>query len=137
MNGRMPLSAIAGSCFVRRTPRASKDCNKLFPLIRDRMILRRHVLKLAYWPESLDLEWEWIKAVRELQIGELRIDEVIGGRDNLRVIFFCGGGDFMIANRPVIWLLTVYPKKRDEFTKAEITAFKTMRHVLIERYYRR
>ena len=59
--------------------------------------MKEDALKLRFWPEHepeddngelLDLDWSWIKALRGLHVGELRIHDTIGGCDNLRVIFF-------------------------------------------------
>lgn len=50
-------------------------------------ILRRHALKLALWPDGADADWDWIKSLETLHIGEFQIDEDIAGNNNVRVIF--------------------------------------------------
>ena len=88
---RMPLE---GSYRVRVFRPAWHDATKWFPRTRDRIEVRSHALKLRFWPEKnpsddsgklLDLDWCWIQAVRKHNIGELRIDDVIGGHDNIRI----------------------------------------------------
>jgi hypothetical protein len=107
------------------------------------MEIRRHALKLAFWPKSatgprgqvLDLDWEWVKGMPNNigDIGELRIDDVIGGYRNLRIIFFkCdhkGRGPM-----PIIWVLDVFAKKSNEFTKADLTRFKLLRKWALDQF---
>ena len=93
---------------------------------------RRHALKLAFWPSGepgdggqiMDLDWEWIKAMRGLKVGELRISDVIGGHNNLRVIFHVT--DVRLANEPMprIWILSVLQKKAMAFTSRDIKTFR-------------
>src|SRR3972149_8135251 len=94
-------------------------CKPAFPAARrllrsqgDWMELREHALKLRYWPDGkvasrvIDLDWDWVRACEGLRIGELRIDDVIGGQDNLRIIFF-KGDDKVRDPLPIIWILHV------------------------------
>lgn len=102
--------------------------------------LRRQAFKLAYWPDgdlpaATDLDWDWIKGLEKLRIGELRIDEPINAHENVRVIFFK-------ANRTLdgealcrIWLLAVFAKKRQDFGKGQLQAFKGSRTILVQREY--
>ena len=102
--------------------------------------LRKHAYKLAYWPDAdaepeTDLDWGWIKGFERLRIGEMRIDETINGRRNIRVIFFkcnvvCGSEPL-----PRIWLLDVFPKKRQDFGKGQLAAWKGARTIIIDRHY--
>jgi hypothetical protein len=112
--------------------------------VRDYFELREQALKLRFWPDHeyafssghvLDLDWCWIKALPKLNIGELRIDDVIGGHDNLRVIFFVGDEDVK-APLPMIWILAVLQKKRQDFTTANIENFRSRRTLVVERFYR-
>lgn len=63
---------LAGSQHVRILREALKAGHRLFPRTRDRMEVRRHLLKLRYWPERwprdesgmvLDLDWEKVRAL--------------------------------------------------------------------------
>ena len=117
----------------------------------DRAELRRQVLKLRFWGADgelqddglvVDLNWSWVQAIRELRIGELRIDEKIGGNDNLRVITWHPqqptppSWEYSFGNVSHIWVLSVFQKKRDDFTSANIANFKASRLTVIERFYR-
>jgi hypothetical protein len=88
---------------------------------------------LATKGQILDLDWSWIKALKGRGIGELRINDTIGGCDNLRVIFFDPG----IATEPLptLWILSVFQKKRDDFTKAQIINFRNRSLLILQRFY--
>lgn len=133
---------LTGYRHVRVGRWALQEARKLFPNAKDRAILRRHALKLRFWPKSFsdheaglleDLNWSWIKALREERIGELRIDDTIGGQDNLRVLFF----DPHIPKEPLpeLWVLAVFQKKRDDFSQSQLTVAKTRRNLILERFY--
>lgn len=102
--------------------------------------LRKLTLKLMWWPHGDgecigDIDWDWIKTLDNRRIGELRIDEVINGHENLRVIFFK-------ANQPLpgepmsrIWLLDVFPKKRQDFSTIQLGVWKAHRELILQRNY--
>jgi hypothetical protein len=98
------------------------------------MEVRRHALKLRFWPDWLssdrgvvmELDWEWVKGLKVRDVGELRVGGVIGGHDNLRIIFHVGGSRSEDA-LPIIWILRVFQKKRDDFTSGELAAFRLAR----------
>jgi hypothetical protein len=134
---------VEGNRLVRLIHPAHKDCDRLLKSNRDHKIMRRHALKLRYWPEAhpkgpdgqlLDLDWSWVRACQGLRIGELRIHESLGGFDNWRVIFFEGP-----KPKPKevhrLWILQVMKKKRNEFTAADLSTFRLRRQLVIERYY--
>jgi hypothetical protein len=132
---------LTGSYHVRALRPAFHDAHKWLPKSKDRAELRRHSLKLRFWPEKspkdergqlLDLDWSWIKALGGYRIGELRVHDTIGGCDNLRVIFFDPDNK---KPHPTIWVLAVFQKKRDDFTKAQLDNFKLRRQLVIERFY--
>jgi hypothetical protein len=130
------VSELFGHYYVKPTAsacvRAWKVCNQS---ARDYFLIRSHALKLAYWPDEADLDWDWIKSLEAKRVGELRIDEVIAQQNNLRVIFFKANkllpGDPMLR----IWTLTVFQKKRQDFSGKEIAAFRVMRDLVVARYY--
>ena len=108
------------------------------------MEVRENALKLRYFPNKhptdesgqvLDLNWSWIASLRGPKIGELRIDDSIGGNDNLRIIFY-QGDQAVRSPLPMIWILDVMQKKRDYFTVNELRIFKARRILVIERFYR-
>lgn len=139
----MAESGLTGSRRVRAIRPAFDDVGRLCKRTRDRIAIRRHALKLRYWPEKhptdesgkvLDLNWSWVRALRELNIGELRLDDTIGGHDNLRVIFF--EGDKAVREPlPMVWVLQVMQKKRDDFTKHNLDTFKARRTLVMQRFY--
>ena len=56
------------------------------------------------------------------------------GNDNLRVIFFVG--DRKVREPlPMIWILAVMQKKRNDFTANEIQIFKAQRLLVQQRFY--
>src|SRR4051812_25927843 len=119
----MAESALSGRRRVRAIRPAFDDVARLCGRTRDRIEIRRHALKLRYWPEKhptddagrvLDLNWSWIQALKGLNVGELRIEDNIGGNDNLRIIFYEGGSSVR-APLPLIWVLRVMQKKRNDF----------------------
>lgn len=134
---------LTGSHYVRVHRPAFAEAARLFPKARDFFELQRHALKLRFWPATnpvdergqlLDMDWEWIKAMKGLNVGELRIDDHIGGLDNLRIVFFVG--DSRVRNPlPMIWILSVLQKKRQDFTTNNITTFKARRKLVIARHY--
>ena len=105
---------------------------------------RRHraeLLKLRFWPgcdssdsggQLLDLDWSWIRSLPGHRIGELRIHDTIGNCDNLRVIFFVPP---FVTNPPMVWILSVFQKKRDDFTTAQTANFDMRSKIVLERFY--
>ncbi len=133
---------LTGTHWVRAGRWALQDAHKWLPKKKDFAALRRHALKLRFWPnhhpenddgQLLDLNWSWIRALPGKRIGELRIDDTIGGCDNLRVIFFVPREE---TEPPMLWVLAAFQKKRDDFSKAQIQTFKGRRELILERFYR-
>jgi hypothetical protein len=123
---------------------AFDEVRKLCNRVRDGMTVRRHLLKLRYWPENhplddsgtiLDLDWSWIRGLPGLHVGELRIHETISGNDNLRAAFFVGDRNVR-EPLPMIWILAVMQKKRDDFTTHQLAIFRARRLLVLERFYR-
>ena len=133
--------ALTGNFLVRAIRPAFHDAHSLFKSSRERAILRRHSLKLRFWPEKnhmdddgtlMDLDWSWVNACKPKRIGELRIHDKIGDCDNLRVIFF----DPEIREPlPTLWVLSVMQKKRNKFTDKNVATFKLRRQIVLERFY--
>jgi hypothetical protein len=137
-------SRLTGNFRVRGLRPAFLAVRRLLPKTADKAELRSQALKLRYWPQKkptaesgqlLDLDWDWIKALKGLSIGELRIDDRIGGLDNLRIIFFVGDKKLR-SPLPLIWSLHVMQKKRMEFTAADLATFKARRLLVMEWFYR-
>lgn len=138
-----PGADLTGRFRVRVFRPAWHEARKWCPRSRDTVELRSHALKLRFWPspkpeeqtgQVLDLNWEWIRSLKGLGIGELRIDDTIGGCDNLRILFYRGDPDIGVP-LPVIWVIGVFQKKRDDFTKAQIAVMRARRLIVIERFY--
>lgn len=136
---QLPLP-LTGRFLVRVIRPALHDAHRILPKKRDRAILRRHALKLRFWPAPLeqeagwvlDINWSWIKSLRSKQIGELRIDDRIGDCDNLRLAFYVPKFQSEI---PMIWIFAAIQKKRDDFSKANIDTFEARRTIVNERFY--
>lgn len=132
---------LTGNFHVRALRSAFQDARHWLPRTSDRMELRRHALKLRFWPEKhpvdaagvlQDLDWCWIAALRGQHVGELRINDTIGGHKNLRVIFF----DPQVREPlPILWLISVFQKKRNDFTSAQISGFELRRDLVLARFY--
>lgn len=142
------MNGLSGSYRVRVFGAALREARKTWPRVKDRMRVRRHALKLRYWPEVsprdeqgtlLDLDWCWIRALKGSRVGELRVHDAIGGCDNIRIIFFVP--DNKVAKvpdkgLPVIWVLAAIQKKRNEFTEANLKVFRFRRTLVLERFYK-
>lgn len=130
------MSELFGSYYVKPSPMA---CVRAWKLVNGKMQeyqkIRSHALKLAYWPDQADIDWDWIKSLEAKRVGELRIDEVIAQHNNLRVIFFKANKPLPGEPMPRIWTLTVFQKKRDDFSGKEIAGFRAMRDVIVSRWY--
>lgn len=136
---------LTGTHRVRVFRPAFGDAHRWFPKASDRAELRSHSLKLRYWPEKnklsddgqlCDLDWCWVQACKGLDIGELRIDDTIGGHDNIRILFYRGDPGIK-KPLPIIWILYVLQKKNNAFTKQQIEVMKSRRILVIERFYKR
>lgn len=141
------MSGLFGDYFVVPTATAIVRAWELAgDHVRHYQVLRRHALKLAYWPASapsaIDLDWDWVKGLD--RVGELRIDEPIAGHRNVRVIFF--KANLVLANDPIgpagermqrIWLLTVFAKKTQGFSARELKAWNAMKELIRFRHYGR
>lgn len=143
-NQPAPSHGLTGTHRVRVVRPAFREAARLFPRVQDWFEIKAHALKLRYWPappgtlvhgKVLDLDCEWIKALKGLQVGELRIDDEIAGHRNLRLIFFVGD-PAVRKPLPLIWILAVLNKKRQEFTSEEIDVFRGRRTLVEQRYYR-
>lgn len=137
-------SNLTGCRLVRALRPAFHDARHWLPRTKDRAELRRHSLKLRFWPsrapvadngELLDLDWSWIKSLPGKRVGELRIADTIGGCDNLRVIFF--DPDIPSEPMPMVWVLAVLQKKQNDFSSMQIKNFKLRRTLVLERFYNR
>jgi hypothetical protein len=135
--------SLSGNFFVRAFRPAFDDVHRLFNRTRDKIEVRRHALKLRYWPESLttessgqviDLDWSWIRSLDGLKVGELRVHDTIGGQDNLRIIFFVGPPSDRLPMR-CIWILAVIQKGRQDFSTNQIRIFKGRRSIVCKRFY--
>lgn len=132
-----------GSYFVKPTGTAISKAWKLCDgRMRPYQILRRHAQKLAYWPTGTDngeagadLDWDWIKSLERKRVGELRVDEPVNGHVNLRIIFFKANHALPGESMNRIWILTVYPKKNQQFSSKELRAFEAMRDIIVGRHY--
>ncbi len=135
---------LTGDFLVRVFRPAFDDVRSLFHRRRDNIEVRRHALKLRYWPQSnatelsekiIDLDWSWIRSLPNLKVGELRVHDTIGGQDNLRIIFFVGPPSERMPKR-CIWILAVIQKGRDDFSSGQIAIFKGRRKLVCERFYK-
>lgn len=139
--------ALTGTHLVRVLRSALQKAKRTWPAVGDRMEVRRQTLKLRFWgerhpgsvtPGVLDLTYEAIKAMPGSGVYELRLDDEIGGKQNIRVIFFEPPGSWRCQYEmplPVLWVLEAMPKKRNEWTKFDLDRFRAARAVVRERFY--
>jgi hypothetical protein len=140
--------AVTGSNFVRFTRHGLQSIRSYWSRIGDRFEARRQAKKLKYWDERhnhdpgmlFDHSYESIKALSGLGIYEMRLDDDIGGQSNIRVVFLDPPKDWTPAKgegRPlrVIWVLEIMPKRRDDWTKNDLTRFKGARLLIEQRFY--
>lgn len=132
---------LTGDYHVRVIRPAFHDAHRYLPRMRDRAEVRRHALKLRFWPggccgdeegQVLDLDWSWIRSLPRQGVGELRIHDTIGNCDNLRVVFFNAR---IQKPLPTLWVIGVLQKKRDDFTRGQIDVFRLRRQIVLERFY--
>lgn len=138
-----PESHLTGHYFVRTLRSAFREADRLLPRRRDRALVWRYARGLRYWPahhpqeESgrvIDLDWSIVRGLEHQKIYELRINETIGGFDNLRVIFHVGPGSDRFP-LTCIWLLAILQKKRNDFSVHQINAFHDLRTLVHKRFY--
>lgn len=136
---------LRGTYHVRPSEAARHTARKLFPRMRDLMEVRRHALKLSHWPDAppgaeggqaLDLDWEWVKGLPKnvRDVGELRIDDEIGGFNNLRIIFYKAGPPPGWPKN-MMWILDVFQKKRQDFSAGDLARFRLLQKGVIDCYY--
>jgi len=134
---------LTGSFRVRALRPALGEVFRLCDRWSENAEIRRHALKLRYWPENypedesgtiVDLNWSWIRSMPGMRVGELRVDDVVAGNDNLRIIFYVGDTDTLEPLR-MIWILRVMQKRRQDFSRHDISIFKARRTLVMERFY--
>lgn len=141
-------SQLFGDYYVVPTCSALSQALTLFKRSRRQYnLLRRQTVKLAFWPDKADIDWDWIRGLESSRIGELRISDTIGGFNNLRVIFFKANAT--IAGDPTktigdslekvtmqrIWILSVFQKKTQGFSNHLLKAWKGARTIIVKRNY--
>lgn len=139
--------AQEGHFHVRVFHPAWADSNRLFRTAKSCFEAKEHALKLRYWPSHspttssgtvIDLNWCWVKSMAGMNVGELRIDDVIGGHDNLRFFFYVGDKEKVDFNsqKPIIWIIRAMQKKSDDLSKHDISTLKSRRLLVNERFYK-
>ena len=142
--------AVTGVNFVRFTRHGLQAIRAYWAKTGDRFEVRRQALKLRFWDERhlhlpgmlFDHTYESIKGLPRLGIYELRLDDEIGGQSNIRVVFFDPPPDWQPVvgeTRPlrVIWVLEALPKRRNDWTRNDITRFRASRLLIQKRFYGR
>jgi hypothetical protein len=121
-----------------------KEAFDLFPHYGDYQEVRSHALKLAHWPggetetgQVCDLDWEEITGMRAPKACELRIDDVIGGHNNLRVIFFVPKPAVVLPGDvlPRLWTIGVMQKKTQRFSNNDLATFAARVMLIRKRKY--
>lgn len=128
-------SGLFGSYYVTPTGAALAAAWKLCNgSMREYQKLRQHALKLAFFPNGCG-DWDWIQSLHGKGVGEVRIEERIAGKTNVRIIFFKTSTILAGEPLPRIWTLTAFAKKTQHFSKAEVKAFRSMRELIVLRRY--
>jgi hypothetical protein len=139
-----PVS-LFGDYHVTPTHTALKEAENLFPRFRDYQELRRHALKLAFWPKGpvgsggtvVDLDWDEIKGMSGPRACELRIADIIGGFNNLRLIFYTFEKAVVLTGDvlPRLWVIGVMQKKTERFSNNQLRIFSSRVTILRQRKY--
>lgn len=140
--------ALTGSNFIRFTRHGLHVARSIWKVTGDRFEIRKQSLKLRFWDERhlhqpgllIDLSYESIKALSGSGIYEARIDDPIGGQENIRIVFFDPPKEWVpLELKPmrIVWILEVIPKRRNEWTKFDLKRFKASRLMLAQRCYGR
>lgn len=138
-----PIGNLTGNFHVRILRETLKAGHRLFPRTKDRMEFRRHLLKLRYWPQRnpvdqngvvLDLDWEKVRALADLDVFELRVDDVIGGHNNLRAYFYVAEKRDRDPLR-CIWILHAMQKKRNALASQDLVILRARRKVVRTLFY--
>lgn len=124
---------LTGTYRVRVYRPVFSEAKKMFPRVSDFMEIKRHALKLRFWPRAgpqnthgqvLDLDWSWVEGISSRDIGELRIHDVIANQNDLRIISCVPGIVCNGSGLPTIWILRVFQKKADGFSTRDLEIFK-------------
>jgi hypothetical protein len=135
---------LFGQFHVTPTFTAMKEAEKMFPKYGEYQEIRRQALKLAFWPAGdsqggkiCDLDWEEIVGMQAPKACELRIDDRIGGFDNLRVIFYVFRKDLILPDdvKPRLWTLSVIQKKTRRWSNNDLKMFRARVVILRRRTY--
>lgn len=140
--------SLTGCNFVRFTRHGLQAIRKHWDRTGDKFEVRRQGLKLRWWDERhlhppgllFDHTYEAIRSLAGLGIYELRLDDAIGGRANIRIVFLDPPKDWeplLAEKRPMrlVWILEALPKKRNDWTANEIDRFRTARLLIKKRCY--
>lgn len=136
---------LFGHYHVTPTPTAMKEAHDLFPRYGDYQEVRKHALKLAFWPKAraehagkvIDLDWETIVGMPTPRAHELRIDDVVGGFNNLRIIFYAFDRNIVLPGDtlPRLFTIGVMQKKKDRFSNNDLRTFSAKVTIIRRRYY--
>ena len=144
--------ALTGVNFVRFSRHGLQAGRHWWPRAAPRFELRRHVLKLRFWDERhehppgiiMDLSYEGIKSLAGERIYEVRVDDEIGGHENIRILMYDPPTDLVpYVDHPVVdgkvfrsvWVLEAMPKRRDGWTTNEIDRFRRSAKMIRLRCY--
>jgi hypothetical protein len=140
--------AVTGTNFVRFSRHGLQSIRSWWSNMADRFEVRRQSLKLRFWDERhlhppgmlLDHSYEGIKALAGEGIYELRVDDEIGGHDNIRVVFFDPPRGWSavpehVRPMPVVCVIEALQKKRQGWTTNDLTRFRGQRLIIKKRFY--
>ena len=138
------MSKLFGEFHVTPIGSAIKDAQSLFPKFRDYQELRRHALKLAFWPDGksvsgqvADMDWDEITGMAKPRANELRVDDEIGGYNNLRIIFYPFEKKIILPGDvlPRLWVISVMQKKTQRFSTNDFDTFSARIKIVRIRNY--
>ena len=139
---------VTGTNFVRFTRHGLQSIRCYWTRLGDKFEVRRQALKLRFWDDRhnhppgmlFDHTYESIKSLPGLGVYEMRLDDVIGGQSNIRVVFLDPPKSWIPnkeEGRPmrIVWVLEALPKKNYDWTRNEITRFRASRLLIQKRFY--
>ena len=130
--------AISGSTFVRSTRQSNRSIKSNWYKTRDQFEVWGQAKKLMFWDQRhnyppgvlCDCTYESIKGITNVKVYEMRLDGVIGGQSNIRVVFLDPPHDWIPLTQfkslvKNVWLLEIIPKRRDNWTSNDLNRFRS------------
>ena len=137
----MSKQGLSGYYYVKRVPAVIVDERIALPNAHDRQELRRHILKLRFWPTGCYPDI-WPHLVEDLafrpvegmaNVYQLEIAGPIGPCENLSAVFYVTDVKIDDDLLPRIWVLEVLPGQ--EISARDMRSIRARIRILQKRFY--